>query len=239
MGSQPPRPGADPPAARPTAAAPDDFAELYGSQFSRVAVQLYAYLGDHAEAQDVTQEAFYRALKRWPQVREYTDPAAWVRKVAWNLATSRLRRVAVAVRYLARQRVETVPGPEPDRVALVAALARLSPVLRRTVVLHHLCHLTVAEIAEQEGVAEGTVRARLSRGRAALATYFTEPAPTGPTPTNPAPTNPAPTNPAPTNPAPTNPAPTNQAPTKSDPTNQAPTKSDPTEPAQRSEVWRG
>ncbi len=155
-------------------APPDDFADFYRGQFSRLAVQLYAYLGDHAEAQDLTQEAFCRALQRWEQVRDYDDPAGWVRRVAWNLATSRLRRVQVALRHLAGQRAETVPGPEPDRVALVAGLATLSPLLRRTVVLHHLCHLGVAEIAAQDGVAEGTVRARLSRGRAALAAYFTE-----------------------------------------------------------------
>jgi RNA polymerase sigma-70 factor, ECF subfamily len=154
--------------------APDDFTSLYTSHFRRVAVQLYAYLGDHCEAQDLTQEAFCRALVQWPKISTYDDPSAWVHRVAWNLATSRLRRVQVAVRHLGRQRIEHVPGPEPDRVALIDALATLSPVLRRTVVLHHLRHLPVAEIAAQEGVAEGTIRARLTRGRTALALYFTD-----------------------------------------------------------------
>jgi RNA polymerase sigma-70 factor (ECF subfamily) len=161
----------------PPGAPPDDFADFYRGQFSRLAVQLYAYVGDRAEAQDLTQEAFCRALQRWDVVRDYDDPAGWVRRVAWNLATSRLRRVQVAVRHLAGQRVEVVPGPEPDRVALVAALATLSPVLRRTVVLYHLCHLDTSEIAAQDEVAEATVRARLTRGRAALAAYFTESTP--------------------------------------------------------------
>jgi RNA polymerase sigma-70 factor, ECF subfamily len=151
-----------------------EFADLYHGHFQRLAMQLYAYLGDHAEAQDLTQEAFCRAYERWDQIRTYDDPAAWVRRVAWNLATSRLRRVKVAARYLGRQREDHVPGPEPDHVALVRALATLSNSQRRAVVLHHLCHLSVAEIAQQEDVAEGTVRSWLSRGRAALAAYFTE-----------------------------------------------------------------
>jgi RNA polymerase sigma-70 factor, ECF subfamily len=161
-------------AARGADAAPGDFAELYHWQFGRVATQLYAYLGDHAEAQDVTQEAFCRALERWDRVSRYDDPLAWVRRVAWNLATSRMRRMGVAARHLARQREEHVPGPEPDHVALVRALATIPPVHRRAVVLHHLCHLSTAEIAAQEGVAEGTVRSWLSRGRAALAAALTD-----------------------------------------------------------------
>jgi RNA polymerase sigma-70 factor (ECF subfamily) len=164
-------------AARSSGAAPDDFASLYRGHFHRLAVQLYAYLGDHAEAQDLTQEAFCRALQQWQKISRYDDPSAWVHRVAWNLATSRLRRVQVSIRHLARQRAEYTPGPEPDRVALIDALATLSPVHRRTVVLYHLCHLTVAEIAAQDGVAEGTVRSRLTRGRSALAEYFTETTP--------------------------------------------------------------
>ncbi|MFG1867874.1 RNA polymerase sigma factor [Micromonospora arborensis] len=153
---------------------PLDFTDFYQAHFHRIAVQLYAYLGDHAEAQDLTQEAFCRVLERWDRISCYDDPSGWVRRVAWNLATSRLRRVRTAVNHLARQRAEHVPGPEPDRVALIRALTTLPTVQRRAVVLYHLAHLSVAEIADQLGVPEGTVRSWLSRGRAALATYFTE-----------------------------------------------------------------
>ncbi|MDI1464193.1 sigma-70 family RNA polymerase sigma factor [Catellatospora sp. KI3] len=165
-----------PPPAPPAAPRGDPaFADLYRSHFQRLATQLYAYLGDHAEAQDLTQEAFCRALDRWRRISAYDDPAAWVRRVAWNLATSRLRRRLTALRHLSRQREEHSPGPGPDRVALVRALAALPARQRRAVVLHHLGHLTTAEIAEQEGVAEGTVRSWLSRGRAALAVSLTDP----------------------------------------------------------------
>ncbi|SCL60125.1 RNA polymerase sigma-70 factor, ECF subfamily [Micromonospora citrea] len=158
----------------PTTGPAVDFTDFYQAHFHRLAVQLYAYLGDHAEAQDLTQEAFCRLLERWDRISAYDDPSAWVRRVAWNLATSRLRRVRTAVRHLARQREEHAPGPEPDRVALSRALATLPTNQRRAVVMHHLAHLSVAEIAAQVNAPEGTVRSWLSRGRAALATYFTE-----------------------------------------------------------------
>jgi RNA polymerase sigma-70 factor (ECF subfamily) len=153
-------------------AADADFDALYASNAHRLTLQLYAYLGDLGDAQDVVQEAFCRAFARWSSIRRYDDPVAWVRRVAWNLATSKLRRRTTALRFLMRQREETFEGPDPDRVALTRALATLPPEQRRAVVMHYMAQMSVAEIAAYEGVAEGTVKSRLSRGRAALATIL-------------------------------------------------------------------
>jgi RNA polymerase sigma-70 factor (ECF subfamily) len=68
----------------------------------------------------------------------------------------------------------SVPGPHPDRVVLTAALAKLPETHRRAVILHYLADLTTAEIAEQEGVTESTVRVWLHRGRVALAALLAE-----------------------------------------------------------------
>jgi RNA polymerase sigma-70 factor, ECF subfamily len=149
--------------------APSGFDELYAASFQGLTLQLHAYLGDLAEAQDVVQEAFCRAYARWSRLSTYDDPVAWVRRVAWNLATSRFRRQRTVVDFLRRQRPERVPEPSADRVALVRALATIAAAHRRALVLHYLAQLSVAEIAAQEGVAEGTVKSWLSRGRAALA----------------------------------------------------------------------
>ncbi|MEV4759267.1 SigE family RNA polymerase sigma factor [Micromonospora sp. NPDC049559] len=146
-----------------------DFDAFYHAHFRPMTLQLCAYTGDLGQAQDLVQEAFCRAFARWDRVVRYDDPVAWVRRVAWNLATSRWRRLRTAQTYLRRQREEHVPGPTPDRVALTAALALLPPQHRRAVVLHYLADMAVAEIARQEGVAEGTVKSWLHRGRVALA----------------------------------------------------------------------
>ena len=147
------------------------FDAFYHAHFRSVTTQLCAYTGDLALAQDLAQEAFCRAFVRWDRLVRYDDPVAWVRRVAWNLARSRWRRLRTAHTHLLRQRpVEAqVAGPTPDRVALDAALALLPPRHRRAVVLHYLADLSVAEIAAQERVAEGTVKSWLHRGRAALA----------------------------------------------------------------------
>ncbi|WP_184952273.1 SigE family RNA polymerase sigma factor [Paractinoplanes abujensis] len=166
----PPRGATTMPAADP----PADFDAVYAAQYADLTVQLYAYFGDRQEAQDVVQEAFCRALRRWSKVSRYDDPVAWVRRVAWNLAVSRWRRSRTALSFLRRQRPQEpqVAGPDTVRIELVEALATLPAAQRRAVVLHYLGDLSVNEIAERENVAVGTVKSWLHRGRTALASQL-------------------------------------------------------------------
>jgi RNA polymerase sigma-70 factor (ECF subfamily) len=152
----------------------DDFDEFYAAQFRGLTVQLYASTGDLAEAQDIVQEAFCRAWPRWRQIADYDDPAAWVRRVAWNLAMSRWRRLRTAATFVERQRPEYVEGPSPDRVALLAALTRLPAAQRRALILYYLADLSTAEVALECRAPESTVRSWLHRGRTALMTQLAE-----------------------------------------------------------------
>ncbi|MFG1921522.1 RNA polymerase sigma factor [Cryptosporangium sp. NPDC048952] len=149
-----------------------DFGRFYADNFPVLCKQLYAYTGDATEAQDAVQEAFVRAWTRWASVSRYENPAGWVRQVAWRLAISRWRRARTALRYLNGQREVHAPPPGPEHVTLVAALATLPERQRRAVVLHYLADLSIAQIATEESVAEGTVKSWLHRGRAAMAAHL-------------------------------------------------------------------
>jgi RNA polymerase sigma-70 factor (ECF subfamily) len=61
-----------------------------------------------------------------------------------------------------------------DGLVLAAALRGLPPAQRQVLALHHAAGLPVREIAELLGVPVGTVKARLARGRAALAALLVE-----------------------------------------------------------------
>jgi len=150
------------------------FDQFYHAHFRSVTTQLCPYVGDLGQAQDLAQEAFCRAYARWNKLARYDDPVGWVRQVAWNLARSRWRRLRTAQGFLSRQRTSQVDGPTPDRVAIEAALGLLPANQRRAVILHYLADLSVAQIAAQEGVADGTVKSWLHRGRAALAALLTD-----------------------------------------------------------------
>lgn len=155
-----------------------DFDAFYAASAPRLVRQLHAMTGELTEAQDCVQEAYARAWQRWGTVSSYDAPEAWVRRVAWRLAVSRFRRAKVGRGLLRRQGPPPdVPELSPDRVALVAALRQLPEAQRRAIVLHHLGDLSVAQVAAETGSPEGTVKARLSRGRAALAQLLTDPTP--------------------------------------------------------------
>jgi len=65
-------------------------------------------------------------------------------------------------------------GLSPDYVAIIAALRKIAPRQRQAIVLYHLVGLSVDEIARETGAATGTVKARLSRGRQALAPHLAD-----------------------------------------------------------------
>lgn len=153
-----------------------EFDVFFSSRGPTLVRQLHAMTGDLTLAQDCVQEACARAWQRWSVVSRYDDPAAWVRQVAWRLAISRLRRVRVGIGLLRRHGPPPdEPELSPDRVALLAALRELPEAQRRAIVLHHLCDLSVEQVAAETEAPVGTVKARLSRGRAALAALLTDP----------------------------------------------------------------
>jgi RNA polymerase sigma-70 factor (ECF subfamily) len=157
---------------------PEEFTDFYAASFRRLVGQVYLMTGDHAEAQDAVQEAFVRAWAHRGKLDRLGAPEAWVRAAAWHVAVSRWHRARLG-RLLARSqaRPQSVDGPSPDRVALIDALRQVPAEQRRALVLYHLCDLTVAQIAAETGAAAGTVKARLARGRAALAPHLRDEGP--------------------------------------------------------------
>jgi RNA polymerase sigma-70 factor (ECF subfamily) len=147
-----------------------DLNELYDASYRRLVVQIYAICGDLAEAEDAVQDAFVTALRKRSQLAKLHNPEAWVRTVALNGVRHGWRHASVVRRYQAK-----VPGPQgpvdvgPEHVAIVTALERVDDDQREAVVLHYLADLSVADIAAQLGVPEGTVKSRLSRARVRLA----------------------------------------------------------------------
>ena len=153
------------------------FDEFYAGTRVSVLRQLTAMTADAELAADVVQEAYSRAWQKWSRVSALDNPTAWVRTVAWRLAVSQHRRSAVAARFVPqlRRRAElAVPAPAEERLDVEDALRRIPDEHRRALVLHDLCGMTVSEIADETGVAQGTVKSRLSRARANLAAALGE-----------------------------------------------------------------
>jgi len=152
------------------------FDEFYSASFQRVTGQVYAMIGNRDEAQECVQEAFARAWAHRRKLDRAEHPEAWVRTTAYRLAVSRWRRTTRGRRPTDRAvgpPLETA-APSETHVALVAALKQLPEAQRQALVLHHIADLPVHDVAREVGVPEGTIKARLSRGRAALAVLLAD-----------------------------------------------------------------
>ena len=148
--------------------------ELYAASYRRLLGQLIGVTGNVAEAEDVGQEAFVRGLDHPRRLLGADNQEAWLRTVAVNLARSRWRRaqrlVGLAPRLVDAPRESDTDG----HFVLLQAVRALPAGQREAVALHHLADLTVEQVAATLGLPTGTVKARLSRGRAALSALLVE-----------------------------------------------------------------
>jgi RNA polymerase sigma-70 factor, ECF subfamily len=155
----------------------DSFDEFYLATRGTLLGQLTAMTADAEVAKEALQDAYAQAWQRWSRVSKLGDPAAWVRTVAWRRSVSAFRRRMVAERFL-RTVGRALPSESAQRVPVEEvldvqdALRLLPDAHRRALVLHDLCGLTMDQVADETGVPVGTVKSRLSRGRAALRSHL-------------------------------------------------------------------
>lgn len=121
------------------------------------------------DAEDVTQEVFAKLLTELVRYRPGDAPfAAWVMRVARNLAIDHLRRNRVIPCDEVRSGDTSPDEAARERgLSLRVALARLTPGQRHVLVLSHLVGLTPIEIAERLGVSVRSVHCLQHRGRCA------------------------------------------------------------------------
>jgi RNA polymerase sigma-70 factor (ECF subfamily) len=119
-------------------------------------------VGDPEEASDLAQEAFARAVERWP-IGSRDDVARWLATVGIRLAideTRRRRRWGFLQLHEADS--SWAMDTDPD---LWRAISQLEPASRAALLLTVLDGYTQEEVAKALGVARGTVASWLSRAR--------------------------------------------------------------------------
>lgn len=152
------------------------FESFFAAEYDQVVGLVFVLCGRRVVAEEVAQDAFVQAYRRWSVVSGYDDPGAWVRRVAVNLATSTLRRRAREVRALTRLAGRRSPVAElvVTDEAFCEAVRRLPKRQAQCVALHYLEDRSVADVAALLDIAEATVRVHLHQGRAALAATLGE-----------------------------------------------------------------
>ena len=137
--------------------------------------------GDRADALDATQDTFVSVFRQAGSFRAEAAFTTWLYRVTVNACRDLLRK-----RRRLPEPVEELPErPRPGigteevvglRMDLARALAQLPEDYRDAVLLHDLGAVPYEEIALITGVALGTVKSRISRGRRRLAELLEQPA---------------------------------------------------------------
>ena len=94
------------------------FEELYRSDYRRLVALAHGLSGSRSAAEELAQEAFLAAHRRWDEIGTYADPAAWLRHVVVNRAVSVVRRrvaEGLALARLGARRELPDALPEPTR----------------------------------------------------------------------------------------------------------------------------
>lgn len=149
-----------------------DFDSFYQAEYRSVVGLGYVLAGSQTLAEDLAQEAFIEAHRRWNDISQYDNPAAWVRRVMINRSRSKLRRMVVEAKAITKIGSRRMAEAEeiPERSDEVWAKVRALPARQaQAVALRYLDDLGIAEIAEILDCGTETVKTHLKRGRATLA----------------------------------------------------------------------
>ena len=157
-----------------------EFEGWYRREHPRLIGSLAALSGREDVAAEATDEAFARALARWPRVSRMASPGGWTYRVALNELRRRMRRGSSERQAVDRMAMPGDGGRPPLDADVWQAVRALPDRQRTAVVLRYVADLPEADIAEAMHVSRGTVASNLSDARKALARHLvddeTEPA---------------------------------------------------------------
>jgi len=142
------------------------FETFYEGESRLLFRRLWLVTGNHAEAEELMQEAFLRVWERWDRVGRMDDPVGYLYRTAMNLFRKRYRRAMLAI----RRSVGLAPSQDDfadadDRHTVRQVLATLPPRQRAALVLTEMLGFTPKEAGDALGVKASTIRSLSRQGR--------------------------------------------------------------------------
>ncbi|PWU08936.1 MAG: RNA polymerase sigma factor [Terriglobia bacterium] len=145
----------------------------------RIFVQIYRVVGNVADAQDLTQEAFIKALQRQDQLKDEAKAAHWLSRIATNTAIDFLRRTGRTTQC----EMEKAPEGEsesPEQLLLRSeqrnyledGLRLLSARERAALMLRDVEGLPAEEVARRLNCSKATVRSHIANARTKFRRYM-------------------------------------------------------------------
>lgn len=145
----------------------------------RIFVQIYRIVGNVADAQDLTQEAFIKALQRQEQLKDEQKAAHWLSRIATNTAIDFLRRHS-RVSFCEIDAAPEIGGTSPEEMLLRSehrsyledGLRLLTARERTALVLRDIEGLSADEVARELDCSKATVRSHIANARTKFRRYM-------------------------------------------------------------------
>lgn len=153
------------------------FTQLYDIYFDRIYRYIYVRVRKQAEAEDLTQEVFIKALKAIGSYKIGKAPfASWLFRVAHNQVIDYVRKYSKNLETSLDEAPPSVGAEDPvamierkfEIAELNAAMMELSPAQQEVISLRFIAELPIADVARILGKREGTVKALQFNGTASL-----------------------------------------------------------------------
>jgi RNA polymerase sigma-70 factor (ECF subfamily) len=156
---------------------------FYNENLRRVFLLIYRIVGNVPDAQDLTQEAFIKALQRQDQLKDLDKAAHWLSRIASNTAIDFLRRsgrVSFSDIDELVDPVATSPQDSPEELVLRAehreylenGLGMLTDRERTALLLRDVEGLPAEEVAARLNCSKATVRSHIANGRVKFRRYL-------------------------------------------------------------------
>jgi RNA polymerase sigma factor (sigma-70 family) len=160
----------------------DELLEDLVHQHSRLVYRIaYAVVRTHHDAEDATQETFFRALRYRRKLAAVEDPKSWLARIAWRVAVERSRKSnrkheislddpqkpLVEIVSTQSSADDAIEGSEVHR-RLEKLIAALPKKLREPLILSTIEAMSPREVAATLGISQAAARSRVFRARQIL-----------------------------------------------------------------------
>jgi RNA polymerase sigma-70 factor (ECF subfamily) len=158
-------------------------ARFIADNLRRIFLQIYRVVGNVDDAQDLTQEAFIKALQHQEQLKDTEKAAHWLSRIASNTAIDFLRRhgrVSFSDIDELPEPVRSAPEQSPEQILLRAerreylndGLRLLTERERLALILRDVDGLPAEEVARQLNCSKATVRSHIANARIKFRRYL-------------------------------------------------------------------
>ncbi len=153
----------------------DSFTELCRRFYPAMVAIAHSVIGDRHLAEDAAQQAFAKAVRKLPQLKNKTKFAAWLAAICRNVAKDMARNVGAGLRVCPTDDLSMIAAKTHENgttEAVREALNKLSASAREVIFLRFYDGMSYEQISDVLDISEQAINGRLRRAKKKMANYL-------------------------------------------------------------------